>query len=255
MDFILKKPTHILSFFLIFITIFIFIFFPILSFFGITFSSGAYPIEILSPGFKIIFEIILLLMQLALVLILFILFPFIWYYIINGYNLKNIFLHLKLKKENINNSILWGIITVIIAFTLIAIIGILFQFFGVDLTDSSNIPQLEQYFTIPTILILIIIQPIGEEIFFRGFLLDKFHNLFGNTAAIIITSILFGIAHLSYGNIYPAVLTSIIGLLLALLVIKTNNLYAAIIAHILFNVISYSFYIIGKSLQILPLIL
>jgi membrane protease YdiL (CAAX protease family) len=255
MDFTIKKPTHILTFSSIFLTFFIFIIFPILSFFGFTLSSINYPIGNFSSFFKIIFEIILLLIQLTLVLILFVLFPIIWYLNINGFNLKKFFLHLKLKKENINNGILWGIITVVISFILIAIIGLLFQLFGFDLTDSSNIPQLEQFFSVPSILILIIIQPVGEEIFFRGFLLDKLNNLFGKYAAIIITSLLFGIAHLSSGNIYPAILTSIIGLLLVLLVIKTDNLYSAIIAHILFNVISYGLFIIGKSLQILPLIL
>lgn len=255
MDFILKKPTHVLSFFSIILTLFIFIIFPVLSFFGITISSTSYPIENLSSNFKIIFEIILLLIQLSLVLVLFILFPIIWYYSVNGYNLKNIFSCLKLKKENIEISILWGIITVIIAFFIIALLGGLIQIFGFDLTDSSNIPQLELYFSIPSILILITIQPIGEEIFFRGFLLDKFDNLFGKTAAIIINSLLFGIAHLSYGNIYPAILTFIIGLILSLLVIKTNNLYSAIIAHVIFNVISFSLYIIAKTYQILPLIL
>jgi len=219
MDFNIKKLTHILSFLAIFLTLFIFIIFPILSFFGITISSNTYPLENISSSFKILFEIVLLSIQLALVLILFILFPIIWYYFINEYNLKNIFSHLKLKKENLEKAILWGIITVIIAFILIAI------------------------------------QPVGEEIFFRGFLLDKLNNLFGKTVAIMITSLLFGIAHLSLGNIYPAILTLIIGFLLAILVIKTNNLYSAIIAHILFNVISFSLYIIGKSLQILPLIL
>jgi membrane protease YdiL (CAAX protease family) len=104
-------------------------------------------------------------------------------------------------------------------------------------------------------LILIIIQPIAEEIFFRGFLLDKFKNLFGKNIAIFFSSLLFGLAHLSYGNIYPAILTFIIGLLLAVLVVKTKNLYSSIIAHILFNLISFSIYILGRYFQILPLIL
>jgi membrane protease YdiL (CAAX protease family) len=255
MDFIFKKPTHVLSFLSIILTLFIFVVFPVLSFFGFTISSTSYSIENLSSNFKILFEIILLLIQLSLVLVLFIIFPIIWYYSINGYNFKNIFLSLKLKKENIKISILWGIITVILAFVIIAFVGGLFQIFGFDLTDSSNIPQLELYFSIPSILILITIQPIGEEIFFRGFLLDKFTNIFGTKTAIIMNSILFGIAHLSFGNIYPAILTFIIGLILSILVIKTNNLYSAIIAHVLFNVISFSLYILAKSLQILPLIL
>jgi membrane protease YdiL (CAAX protease family) len=255
MDFTLKKPTHIFSLLSIILTIFIFVIFPVLSFFGFNISSTNYPIENLSSNFGIIFEIIILLIQLSLVFVLFILFPILWYYSINGYNLKEIFFSLKLKKENIKISILWGIITVFIAFLIIAFVGILFQILGFDLTDSSNIPQLELYFSIPSIILLITIQPIGEEIFFRGFLYDKFNNLFGKKSAIIINSIMFGIAHLSFGNIYPAILTFIIGIILSILVIKTDNLYSAIIAHILFNVFSFSLYIIAKSIQILPLIL
>jgi uncharacterized protein len=255
MDFNFKKPTHVLSFFSILLTLFIFVVFPFLSFFGFTISSNNYSIENLSSNFGIIFQVIILLIQLSLVFVLFILFPILWYYSINGYNLKDIFFSLKLKKENIKISILWGIITVFIAFVIIAFVGGLFQIFGFDLTDTSNIPQLELYFSIPSIILLITIQPIGEEIFFRGFLLDKFNNLFGKKSAIIINSILFGVAHLSFGNIYPAILTFIIGLILSILVIKTDNLYSAIIAHILFNVLSFSLYIIASTIQILPLIL
>ena len=255
MDFDIKKPTHIFSLFLILITFFIFIIFPIISFLGITITSNGLSIQDIYPEIKFLFEIILLIIQLILVFILFILFPIIWYYFINEYDLKKIFLILKLKKDNLNYSILWSFITVIIAFITIAIIGFIFQILGFDLSDSSNIIDLEKYFSLPTILILIIIQPIGEEIFFRGFLLDKFNNLLGQNSAIIITSLLFGIAHLSYGNIYPAILTSFIGLILGLLVIRTNNLYSAIIAHVIFNIASYCFYLIAKSMQILPLIL
>lgn len=255
MDLNIRKFSHLLILCTILLTFLIFIIMPILSFLGITISSDGYPIENITPAFRIIFEIFLLSLQLFLILLFFILFPILWYIVINKYELKEILYHIKLKKENIERSILWGIITVFIAFTIIITIGGIFQLLGFDLTDSSNIPQLELYFSIPSILILIIIQPIAEEIFFRGFLLDKFKNLFGKNIAIFFSSLLFGLAHLSYGNIYPAILTFIIGLLLAVLVVKTKNLYSSIIAHILFNLISFSIYILGRYFQILPLIL
>lgn len=255
MDFNFKKITHILTLFPILLTFSIFIIMPILSFFGVIIPTSNYPLENITTAFEIFFEIILLTTQLFLVILLFIVFPLIWYFVINKYDKENILKNLKLTKENIEKGILWGIITVIIAFVIIIIIGGVLQLLGFDLTDTSNIPQLELYFSIPSILILIIIQPIAEEIFFRGFLLDKINKILGKNNAIILTSILFGLAHLSYGNIYPAFLTFIIGLLLAILVIKTNNLYSSIVAHIIFNIASFSIYIIGKYLQILPLIL
>jgi membrane protease YdiL (CAAX protease family) len=255
MDLKFKKISHILILIAIVLTFSIFIIMPILSFFGIILPTTNYPIENISSTFEIFFEIILLTTQLFLVLLLFIIFPLIWYFVINKYKKEDILNNLKLKKENLENGILWGIITVIVAFIIIIIIGGLIQLLGFDLTDTSNIPQLELYFSIPSILLLIIIQPIAEEIFFRGFLLDKINSLLGKNSAIILSSILFGLAHLSYGNIYPAFLTFIIGLLLAILVLRTNNLYSSIVAHIIFNIASFSIYIIGKYLQILPLIL
>ena len=78
--------------------------------------------------------------------------------------------------------------------------------------------------------------------------MEKFNSLVGKEAAIIVTALLFGIAHLSFGNVYPAIMTAVVGLLLAFLVIKTKNLYSAITAHILFNLASFSFYMLGKSI-------
>ena len=120
------------------------------------------------------------------------------------------------------------------------------QAFGFDLTDASNITDLELYFSIPSIFILATIQPIGEEIFFRGFLLDKISILSDEKTAIIITSVLFGIAHLTYAKVYPAVLTAIVGVLFAFIVVKTKNLFSSIVAHITFNVASITFYILGQ---------
>jgi hypothetical protein len=100
----------------------------------------------------------------------------------------------------------------------------------------------------PATLILITVQPVTEEIFYRGFLLEKIEKMSSSFAAIGITGILFGLAHLTTGNIYPALLTGIAGVILATLVIKTKNLTAAIIAHILFNVASFAIYTLGQSI-------
>jgi membrane protease YdiL (CAAX protease family) len=145
---------------------------------------------------------------------------------------------------------LWGIITTIFAFIIIIAIGILLTYLGINIEESSNIPELESYFSFPLILVLIIFQPIGEEIFFRGFLFEKINAFIGVKTAIITTSLLFGIAHLTFGNVYPAVITTVIGIVLAILVIKTKNLYSAITTHILFNIVSISFYILNKSINI-----
>lgn len=247
MDFSIKKPTHIFALIMIIITFLIFIFLPVLSYFGMSFSTQTDQISGTQGSFGIIFEIILLLFQILIVIGLFIIVPFLWYFIVNKFTLREIVYQLKLRVQGIDIAFLWGIVTAIVALVVIVAIGALFMSLGFDLKDASNIPDLELYFSLPSILFLIAFQPVAEEIFFRGFLLEKIDSLTGKKTAIITTAILFGIAHLSSGNIYPAFMTGVIGILLAFLVIKTKNLYSAITAHILFNLASFSMYIFAKS--------
>ena len=246
MDFNIKKPSHIFALIMIIITFFVFIIIPVLSYFGLSASTQTDPINGTSESFGIIFEIIVLLLQTAIVIVLFIIIPVLWYLIVNKFTLKETFYHLKLRIHGIDIAFLWGVITAIVALVVIVAIGILLMSLGLDLTDASNIPELELYFSLPSVLFLIAFQPIAEEIFFRGFLLEKINVLIGEKSAIITTAILFGIAHLSVGNIYPALSTGVIGILFAFLVIKTKNLFSAITAHIIFNLVSFSIYIFAK---------
>jgi len=248
MDFNFRKPTHILALILVFVTFLVFIIIPIISFFGMPPSVQTDQIENISESIRSLFGIIFLLIQLVIVVALFILVPLIWYHFVNRINLKQMLSNLKLRKKGLDEAILWGTITMIFAFVIIIAIGVVMMYIGFDTTESSNIPELESYFSLPLIFILITFQPIGEEIFFRGFLLEKINSIFGKEVAIIITGLLFGIAHLSFGNVYPAFMTAIVGLLFAFLIIKTKNLYSAITAHILFNLVSFSFYIISKTI-------
>jgi hypothetical protein len=143
---------------------------------------------------------------------------------------------------------LWGVITAIVAFVIVIAVGSALTVFGVDVENSSNIQDLEMFFSIPSILFLITLQPIAEEFFFRGFLLEKLNAVHSPVLGIAGSSLFFGIAHLTYQNLYPALMTGLIGILLAVLVWKTKNLTAAIIAHVLFNIASFTFYLIGKEL-------
>ena len=248
MDFNIKKPAHIFALITVIITFLVFMIIPVLSYFGVSSSTQTDQISVPSGSFGMIFEIIVLLFQTAIVILLFIIIPVLWYLIVNKFTLKETLYRLKLRIHEIDIAFLWGVITAIVALVIIVVIGALLMSLGLDLTDASNIPELEQYFSLSSMFFLIAFQPIAEEIFFRGFLLEKIDALIGEKTAIITTAILFGIAHLSVGNIYPAFMTGMIGVLLAFLVIKTKNLYSSITAHIIFNLVSFSVYIFAKSI-------
>lgn len=90
---------------------------------------------------------------------------------------------------------------------------------------------------IPQLLLL----AFGEELAFRGFAQEKLAGLLSSRSAIIITSLLFAIGHLSAGPLgivlYDVSFIFIDSILYGLLFLKTKNVYVTTIAHFLANVV------------------
>jgi membrane protease YdiL (CAAX protease family) len=248
MDFTFKKPSHLFALFLMLLTFTFIIIVPYLSFFDVISSENSRELENLSES--MFFQVSILIFQLLLIIGLLVIIPVIWYYIVNNYDLQKIVKKLKITSENIDVAFLWGIISVIIIFIIFFAIELILIALGVNPEDLGNIQDLEKYFTPATLFILVSVQPIAEEIFFRGFLLDKIESYAGQNIAIFSTAILFGLAHMSYGKIYPVLFPMIMGVILAYIVIKTRNVYASIFAHITFNITSFVIYFAFKSFQL-----
>ena len=86
---------------------------------------------------------------------------------------------------------------------------------------------------------LAILFPVAEELFFRGFLLQRLSFRWGLKAGLFISAVVFAVVH---PNIFSALIT---GLLTALIYIKTQNILAPILYHTLHNVLVFlKFYLI-----------
>lgn len=93
-------------------------------------------------------------------------------------------------------------------------------------------------------LSLAVLPPIAEEIMFRGFLFTSLRGKFRLRYTIILTSLLFGIAHLQFGSGAPllwvaAIDTFILSCVLCYLRAKTGSLWASIILHALKNSVAF----------------
>jgi membrane protease YdiL (CAAX protease family) len=77
-----------------------------------------------------------------------------------------------------------------------------------------------------------LVAPVCEEVFFRGFLLPGIARSMAVWLAIIVSSLLFGVAHADLGTLAPLV---VIGLLLGLVRYKTRSLWPSIFLHTLNN--------------------
>ncbi len=85
---------------------------------------------------------------------------------------------------------------------------------------------------------LIIVAPLTEEIFFRGFLFKGIeHSRIGAAGAVVITSLLWSVMHIQY-DIYGITNLFISGLLLGLARVKSNSIYPPVVMHILQNIIA-----------------
>ena len=250
MDFSFKKPTHLLALLALFIAFFLLIGLSVLSFIGIGPSTASSQISTVPASMQIYVEIFALIIQLLIVVVgIFLGVPFLWYLLVNRLTVRQMLERIQLRTERLDRALMWGVFAVFFTFIVTIIINLLVvQFSGANPESLSNIPTLLEFFSPPTLFILVAVQPIGEEIFFRGFLLDKITGLIGPKTAVLVTAVLFGLSHLSYGMAYTTVIAALLGIIFAVIVIKTKSLYSSIFAHITINVISLSLFFIDKSL-------
>jgi membrane protease YdiL (CAAX protease family) len=91
---------------------------------------------------------------------------------------------------------------------------------------------------------LVILPPLGEETLFRGYLYSGLRFFWRFLPALIVTSLVFGAAHLQLGSgtalLWAAALdTFILSIILVYLREKTGALYACILVHMLNNLIAF----------------
>ncbi len=91
---------------------------------------------------------------------------------------------------------------------------------------------------------LVVLPPIGEEIMFRGFLFSSLRQKYHFVVAAIVTSILFGVAHLQFGSGAPllwvaAIDTFVLSMVLCYLREKTNSIWPSILLHAIKNAVAF----------------
>lgn len=97
-----------------------------------------------------------------------------------------------------------------------------------DLTDRANTPV----GVVALVIAVVVLAPIAEEIFFRGFLLRAVEDRAGTTAGVIVSSVVFGAVHFQLLQL-PILIA--LGLILAIITVRTERLGPAILTHMAFN--------------------
>lgn len=85
------------------------------------------------------------------------------------------------------------------------------------------------------VLVVAVAAPIGEELFFRGFVFNVLRNRLHFTSAVWLSAGLFALLHGSVRNFLPIL---VIGVLLARLYARTGSLWSCVVMHGTFNLLS-----------------
>jgi len=100
--------------------------------------------------------------------------------------------------------------------------------------ESERLQDLGSGYLILVLLVVVVLAPIFEELFFRGLFYPALRRRLGPTSAIILNGAIFGILHFQ-----PLFMISLVlvGIVLAYLYEKTDSLAAPMIAHALYNLV------------------
>jgi len=94
------------------------------------------------------------------------------------------------------------------------------------------------------VVVLCVLTPLAEEIFFRGLLFRSLHRVSGLAVSVLCAGAVFGLVHFDPAPVPAAVVAMQLGLLalfgaaLCLLVHRTGRLAASIVAHAAFNAVT-----------------
>lgn len=132
-------------------------------------------------------------------------------------------------------------------FLAVILTGLLISLFDVN-AESAVLKKAMTLFKKSYLLLVFtcITAGITEELFFRGYLLPRLALLLKNQkAAILLSSILFGLMHYGYGTLINVIGPIVIGLVFAFQYEKYRNIKIVIICHFLWDL----FLLIAKTHQ------
>ena len=157
-------------------------------------------------------------------------------YVLYGGGIGNVFHKLYFKKEGTARSALMGTTSATIFLLFLVMIAYILQLAGYS-TENKLANEIASGINLPMLFAVPFLSALSEEIFFRAFLQMRMAKFSGQPAAILVSSLLFGIAHLSYGNVLQVVVPFLFGIVLGYLMMKSGNIAAPFSAHFAFNFI------------------
>lgn len=151
----------------------------------------------------------------------------------------------------------WGIISGIGLYVVNTVMGLASVRVALEFFDSSLVQNLilmeragveellisnKPLVSFGMVFLLTLGAPLGEELFFRGLLVDLWEERFGTKKAIFFAALIFALLHFYVLQFIPVLIA---GILLGVLFIRSKNVFIPIIAHATANGLVLLFWFSG----------
>jgi len=173
---------------------------------------------------------------------------------------KNFLTLFSITKKNFKYQLLYGILLLFLIFIPLDFFTYLFlpdmlPYLSIVLNPTAEFSYnsyfMENYYIfLLSVIIIQIFVAVYEETLTRGFLANRGSDYFKKMSAVIITSFFFGLGHFSYILVVPSIglpiifpiiwflQTFLVGIILAMLVLRRHWIFPVIFAHAVNNIIS-----------------
>lgn len=156
--------------------------------------------------------------------------------------LKEKFLPWKERNLSVFKTILATIVVLVLLFIGFVGLVLLLQSFDFSSTNAEAIDEIKslKYQSIPLIIFTCITAAVLEELLFRGYILPTLSKITNSVPlGIIISSIIFGFIHLSYGTVYQIIIPLYFGIIFSIFYAKYRNMKVLIFVHFIWNLVVY----------------
>jgi len=147
-----------------------------------------------------------------------------------------VFKALGFRKTPLRGVVFWIVVLMLAIFAVNFLYSVVITYFHLNLQTNDQVllahSKQEPLTTYATLFAAVFIAPFCEEIFFRGFVFPGLRKNMPVGAAIIVSSLLFAVAHADPGS-FPVLL--IIGLALAFIRWRTASIWPGMLLHMLNN--------------------
>lgn len=140
----------------------------------------------------------------------------------------------------------WTVLGIIGLFVSVALLSVVITALGVEQAQNTIVTQGREDPTLFLVMVpvaLLFIGP-GEELVFRGVVQGLLRRAYGTAPAILLASVLFGIAHYAAlagsGKLTYIVVTILLGLILGVVYERTENILVPSVVHGVYNAILFA---------------